>query len=292
MPEKTRAIVCMKWGSLYPSEYVNVLYNAVKANCKSKYRFICFTDNHNGLLPEIEVRPIVDMELPERAWRSGAWPKISVFTREAFNFEGRALFIDLDTIITGDLESFFNTSNGSFRAIGPKSWTKLRPPKPMIYYVGKRLIASFKNKRKNAATEVAMENSDLGIKPNTMGTGIFAFEIGAHYEISDRLMADVDFALNNYINEQHFIENQLHHWEPWADKTICSLKYHLRRPIWQSFWRHPMRPPEDISVVAFHGDPRPIDMVQKMHSSLREFPHMWFGKVKWVRDYWKTFSDQ
>ena len=76
----------MKWGSLYPSEYVNVLYNAVKANLKSEYRFICFTDNHAGLLPEIEVRPIVDMELPERAWQSGAWPKLSVFTREAFDF--------------------------------------------------------------------------------------------------------------------------------------------------------------------------------------------------------------
>jgi hypothetical protein len=125
-----------------------------------------------------------------------------------------------------------------------------------------------------------------------MGTGIFAFEIGEHCDIALRLMADVDFALNNYIFEQHFVENQLQHWEPWPDKTICSLKYHLRRPIWQSFWRHPMRPPEDISIVAFHGDPRPIDMVQKMHNSLREFPHMWFGKVKWVRDYWKTFSDQ
>ena len=128
MPKKTRAIVCMKWGSLYPSEYVNVLYNAVKANCKSKYRFICFTDNHNGLLPEIEVRPIVDMELPERAWRSGAWPKISVFTREAFDFEGRALFIDLDTIISGDLvtinkgpfkevEALFSHFDGDERAI-------------------------------------------------------------------------------------------------------------------------------------------------------------------------------
>ena len=53
MPKKTRAVVCMKWGSLYPSEYVNVLYNAVKANLKSEYRFICFTDNHAGLLPEI-----------------------------------------------------------------------------------------------------------------------------------------------------------------------------------------------------------------------------------------------
>ena len=292
MPKKTRAVVCMKWGSLYPAEYVNVLYNAVKANLKSEYRFICFTDNHAGLLPEIEVRPIVDMELPERAWQSGAWPKISVFTREAFDFEGRALFIDLDTIITGDLEQFFNTSNGSFRAIGPNSWTKSKKRKPAIYYLGKRLIASLKNKRKNTANDVAIEKRSPGIRRNTMGTGIFAFEIGEHCDIALRLMADVDFALNNYIFEQHFIENQLQHWEPWPDKTICSLKYHLRRPIWQSFWRHPMRPPEDISIVAFHGDPRPIDMVQKMHNSLREFPHMWFGKVKWVRDYWKTFSEE
>lgn len=287
MNQDERVVVCMKWGTLYPAEYVNVLFNAVKANLRPPFRFICFTDISDGIHPDVDVRPIVDLGLPERAWRSGAWPKISVFAPDAFDFTGRALFIDLDSVICGELDSFFE-GDQSFRAIGPSSWTQMPRPKPKLYHWMKSGLKSLKRKVKTVPPVVPMSNAEEGIVPNSMGTGIFAFNIGEYGYVVDRLTDDIDYALENYIFEQHFIQNQLREWQPWPDKSICSLKYHLRRPVLQSIFKHPMRPPSDISIVAFHGDPRPIDMVKKWHSSRREFPNMWFGRVKWVREYWNA----
>ena len=39
----------MKWGNLYSSDYVNVLYNATKRNITGDFRFICLTDKNDGI---------------------------------------------------------------------------------------------------------------------------------------------------------------------------------------------------------------------------------------------------
>ena len=54
------SVVCMKWGDKYGAEYVNRLYNMVARNTTLPFKFVCFTDNANGLLPEIESRPLPD----------------------------------------------------------------------------------------------------------------------------------------------------------------------------------------------------------------------------------------
>ena len=45
-------VACMKWGDKYGPEYVNRLYNMVERNTTLPFKFICFTDNADGLLPE------------------------------------------------------------------------------------------------------------------------------------------------------------------------------------------------------------------------------------------------
>lgn len=282
----TKAVICMRWGKLYPAIYVNILYGAVRDHLETPFRFICFTDDGEGLNPQIEVRPIPDLGLPEKAWKRGAWPKIGVFAEEAFDFSGRALFIDLDTMITGDLEKFFH-GPGTFRAIGKSSWTKLAAPKPAIYRWGKPKIQYIERRLGLIAPKIPEK---VGVERSIMGTGIFAFDIGAHTDLVDTLKNDIDGALSSYQNEQHFVQNHLESWDPWPDKTICSVKYHLFRPLMQSYFRHPIPPPAQISIVAFHGDPRPLDMATKLLSSKNEFPHVWIGKVKWLRDYWDKYS--
>ena len=276
----------MRWGKLYPAVYVNVLYNAVKDHLEEPFRFICFTDDAEGLNPQIEVRAIPDLGLPEKAWKRGAWPKIGVFAEDAFDFSGRALFIDLDTMITGDIEPFFH-DRGTFRAIGRSSWTMLAAPKPAIYRWVKPKIQYIETRLGLMPPKIPEK---IGVERSNMGTGIFAFDIGAHTDLVNTFKNDIDGALSSYQNEQHFVQNNLVSWDPWPDKTICSVKYHLFRPLLQSYFRHPMPPPEQISIVAFHGDPRPLDMATKLLSSKNEFPHVWIGKVKWLRDYWEKYS--
>lgn len=277
----------MRWGDVFPPVYVNALYHAVQDHLDGPFRFICFTDDAEGIDPDIDCRPIPDLGLPPRAWARGAWPKIGVLAREAFDFEGRALFIDLDTFILDDLAPFFEGTG--FRAIAASSWTRLPRPKSAILRWLKGGLRALKRSLKGAPKPEARP-AVAEIPPNNMGTGIFAFDIGAHVEIAEALVADIDRALALYINEQHFIQCHLDGWTPWPDRTICSLKYDLRQPVLLSPFRHPENPGNRAPILAFHGDPRPLDMIENRISSAREFPHMWIGKVRWVHAYWQKYA--
>lgn len=101
-------IVCVKWGELYSASYVNILYDMVSRNLSDKTtgKFICFTDNPEGLDPNIEVR-----ELPGNL--TGWWNKLYLFKKGLFPTGERIIYLDLDTVITGGLDHIF-AYNGSF----------------------------------------------------------------------------------------------------------------------------------------------------------------------------------
>jgi len=95
-------VVCVKWGDLYSSEYVNKLYRAVKRNTTLPFRFICFTENSNGVIPEVEIRPFI---VPLTGW----WNKVYLFSVEC-GLEGRVFYVDLDTVIAGNIDAHMSFS--------------------------------------------------------------------------------------------------------------------------------------------------------------------------------------
>ena len=40
----------MKWGERYPAHFANRLYNMVRRNVTGDLRFVCFTDDKEGVL--------------------------------------------------------------------------------------------------------------------------------------------------------------------------------------------------------------------------------------------------
>lgn len=102
-------VVCVKWGVKYDSEYVNKLYRGVRRHLTSvQYDFICFTEKPEGLDPEIVVQPLAEN------WTSW-WGKATLFSD--LGLTGRFLYIDLDTVITGDLSDLANY-RGAFLLMG------------------------------------------------------------------------------------------------------------------------------------------------------------------------------
>lgn len=273
--EKERVVVCMKWGALYPSSYVNVLYSAVKKNLTGSFRFVCLTNEPEGLDEGIESYPIPDIGLPTERYGHGAWPKLVMFKKDLYGLTGRCLFIDLDTIICGNLDPFFDVK-GAFVAIGLTS-TWVGKKKPRIYKKWKAYRASRKPSKLGAPDTPA---------PSTMGTGIFCFDLGTQSHIYDAALANWPDAFATFGNEQELVEHYLESWEAWDSEWVISFKLHLRRPILIDLFLPPKEPAPHIPVVAFHGDPRPIDLVHRGHSSARELPHFWRGPVKWVHKYW------
>ncbi|NCV49381.1 MAG: hypothetical protein EBW46_06690 [Rhodobacterales bacterium] len=112
-----RVVICMKWGTLYSADYVNVLFNACKANISGDFRFVCLTDHAEDLANGIEAFPIPDIGLEEPHWKHGAWPKISVFKQQLYGLQGRGLFIDLDTVIWGSLDKVTHTTGQAYKRI-------------------------------------------------------------------------------------------------------------------------------------------------------------------------------
>jgi len=110
-------VICIKWGNKFGPEYVNRLYSMVEKNLTIPHRFVCFTDNSDGINPNIEIRPLPNLNdegLPEKAWK-----KLGLFTDKLADLQGQALFLDLDVVIMKNIDSFFELP-GEFIII--KDW--------------------------------------------------------------------------------------------------------------------------------------------------------------------------
>jgi len=94
-------ILSVKWGTKYSRKYVNNLYKGVKANIKIPYTFNCFTDNPSGLDSGIITYPL-PAGIPY--W----WNKLYLFSKD-MPLKGRMFYIDLDTVITGDISKIAST---------------------------------------------------------------------------------------------------------------------------------------------------------------------------------------
>lgn len=86
-------VVCVKWGTKYGAEYVNNLAAMVARNLSVAHKFICYTDDATGLVLGVVVKG-----LPGNV--TGWWNKLYPFLNE----KDRCLYIDLDTVITGNLD--------------------------------------------------------------------------------------------------------------------------------------------------------------------------------------------
>jgi Protein of unknown function DUF115 len=91
--------VCLKAGTEFGPEYVNILRDMVLRNTTegTVERFVCITDDPEGLDEGIEVMPLPD---DLERW----WGKLYMFKRDLFPDGSRMVFMDLDTVITGHLD--------------------------------------------------------------------------------------------------------------------------------------------------------------------------------------------
>jgi hypothetical protein len=107
-------ICCVQAGNYQGrgAEYVNNLHDMVLRNMppQTPFRFICFTDNAEGLDAGIDVRPLPESGL------EGWWNKLALFKPDVFPDGERVIYFDLDTLIIGALDPVLQYS-GEFAAL-------------------------------------------------------------------------------------------------------------------------------------------------------------------------------
>jgi len=105
-------IVCLKWGSKYPAEYVNRLYRMVKSNLSRPFNFYCLTDFDNGYDDGVISLPL-EVEPGLKGW----WYKLQLFKSEFYGITGDILFFDLDVVVTAQIDELFAYAPGQFTII-------------------------------------------------------------------------------------------------------------------------------------------------------------------------------
>lgn len=102
-----KQIICIKWGTKFGPEYVNRLHGMVSRNITPPFRLFCFTDDSDGLHPDIAVRPLPEFDYVAPVNTRGKWPKSRLWG-DLGDVTGVVLFLDLDVLITGSLDPFFS----------------------------------------------------------------------------------------------------------------------------------------------------------------------------------------
>ena len=245
-------IICMKWGTRYPAPYVNILYRSIERHLSRPFRFLCLTDDTEGLLPEVETAPF-----PENPGiTQSAWPNVFlklVMTKDGFcGLEGPTMFLDLDLVILDSIDCFFDYKPGKNCII--HNWWERR----------KQILRS---------------------RPEIGNSSIFRFEAGRSQYIYDTFVAEMDRAQDRsiFVTEQHFLTYAMKERYWWPEEWVRSFKFNVRPPFPFNLVVPPKKP-EGAKFVVFHGQPDPDDAVsgfrgKKLHH--RVLP------ASWVADYWK-----
>ncbi len=215
-----QTVICMKWGTRYPADYVNRLHSMVQRHTTRATQLVCFTDDPLDIDPAVITRPLPAITLPERvAWTP--WRKISLWRADLdVPFEeggdGDVLFFDLDMVITGCIDPFFDYEPGRYCVI--HNWTQ---PKQAIG-----------------------------------NTSLFRVPVGRFSEIFERFDADPEAVLKDYRIEQQYISGEIADQVFWPRDWCVSFKHDLM-PRWPlNFVRSP-RLPITARAVAFTGKPDP-----------------------------------
>lgn len=128
----TNHIVCMRWGKVYTDEHVQKLYDKIKKNCSVPFEFYLFDNVDEPRWNEAQKLHFRGLDDPDQR-AQGAWSdyerddcggmthyrKLLMFKLDTeirafdtgsriFKDDDTILYLDLDTVINGDLAWFFD----------------------------------------------------------------------------------------------------------------------------------------------------------------------------------------
>jgi hypothetical protein len=242
-----QTVICMKWGTAYGADYANTLYSMVRRNTRRPLRFVCFTEEAAGLMPEIEVQPLPPIDLPESI-RWTPWRKISLWQSHLAGLTGDILFFDLDVVVTGSIDAFFDFEpQASFCVV--QNWTQ--------------------------------RGRGIG------NTSVFRMRVGAHPEVYHALVDDPAAVVPRYGNEQTLASRLVPDTTFWPDPWCLSFKHSLLPAWPLNFVRVPPLPADArVVCFTGHPKPDEArEGVWPTHGHRRLYKHV--RPTPWVGEHWR-----
>jgi len=246
-----QTIICMKWGTRYGAEYVNRLWAAVQRQTDRPTRLVCFTDDVSDIDKGVQTEAIPDINLPpdliNLPWRKLVMWKHPMTNLRGADLAGDVLFLDLDLVVTGNLDVMFDYEPGRFCVI--ENWTQ--------------------------------------IGQNIGNTSAFRFPVGKYTHIFDKLQSDPASVLDKYRIEQLYISREIDDMVFWPREWCVSFKHNLlpRWPF--NFFQVPKLPAETRIVAftgkpdqdeAARGEWPVRHWLKKSYKHVRPTP--------WIEEHW------
>lgn len=105
--------VLIAWGDRYPVAEINRLIQQVRRHAQGLKRFVLLSDRPRpGLEPGVELRDIPDWFLQPEMRQSGCQAKLCLFEPGVVPADMPAIFLDLDTLVFGDLSRLLTIMEG------------------------------------------------------------------------------------------------------------------------------------------------------------------------------------
>ena len=217
-------VLCVKFGPLYKTEYVERLRNMVSRHLTVPYEFVCLTDDNH---PIDGVRSIVQ---PHGGYQRGWWHKVHMFD-PSLNLKGRVLYFDLDVVIHDNIDKL---------VLGYKD-----------EFLG---IRDF-NRKFNPSWSIL--NSSAMSWPAGMHPDIYTV-FKTDPKKAQRLHGDQDWIWQVAKNRITFWPDKWIQSYKWEIRDRSELVYEKGK----RYFRHikNTKIPHECSVCVFHGDPKPEEI--------------------------------
>jgi len=245
-----KQVICMKWGSLYGSEYVNRLYSMVRRQSSGNIDFVCLTDDPDGITPAVRCMACPTIEIPPPHNLQG-WRKLNLYAKseKLFNLTGEWLYLDLDVVVTGSLDPFFD----------------YKPEAPFI-----------------VMQNWTQPGSGIG------NTSCYRFRVGNDDYLLNDLLEKHESVLQKFSNSQTYISRSVKQIDFWPDEWCILFKVQCLPPWPLRFFKTPVLPPT-ARVVAFPGVPNPHQAVKGVWPVKAAWKKLYKGikPATWIDDFWK-----
>ena len=200
----TVTVTCVYWGNKFSLDYVYNLKAAVERNTTVPHKFVCYADRY---IPNVETRIL-------RPGYEGWWNKLQLFDA-ANKVSDRVVYLDLDTIITGNIDWLLND----------RSW-----------FMG--------------IEDVGAVNTHQPHLKNVLQTGVMAWDFDPNSLIWNTFVLSYDMVVDTYRGDGEYLSSLVNPYH----RTLLQHKYRNALKSYK-YDVYPNKLMDETSIVVFHGRP-------------------------------------
>ncbi len=257
------AVGCVKWGARFGPDYVNVLYRAVQRHLAAPHRFVCLTNQPEGIDAGVEIMPIQDFGVPEVEWtKRGCWPKVALFGPGVFADDEVALYLDLDVLVVGDLSPFVDLLRDASAFYTLREWN------PALWRV-----------------------LPVARRPDRGSQGsVYVWHAGEQRHLFEHFTSHVAEVRDKYWSDRFYLPEMARNTRYLPHDWCLSFKNHCLPPWPVNLIRPEARIPQGAKIIVFHGRPRPMDVMGPPGRRWGSKRRSGDQPVPWVVEYWTGFG--